>query len=181
MLVVNAIRPDGSLRGWPAAVLALLATAVVLALASLPVLQLEYHELLRLRRGENVVARWSVTPREWASFLREEEARDAEGAHRNELRTSATPHRRNVEIIIGRESVMVDDDFLLLPSPAHGRIDAPERVEGSPPCLEFHIAEASAADGTSEWTLRVPVGAGAGEEARKATEYWVAFANAPVI
>jgi hypothetical protein len=114
----------------------------------------------RLRRGAGVIARWQVAPAEWEAF-REFDARWARenDAHANDY-TPRPAEGRAVEVLFGRNQVIVDGSYHPLRRWALPELrgigwllppDAPE-------CIEFDLAYPRGRyGGTIPMALRIPV------------------------
>jgi len=113
----------------------------------------------RLLRGERLLARWTLSPSEWAQF-RENERNRASGGRDNSVKVRREREANGIDVVITEESLMVDDDFYHL-SEMRGLQWLPE----SPPCLDFRMVTAGKS-GSVAWHIRFPTAASAESLAR---------------
>ena len=126
----------------------------------------EARTLDRLRRGEGVLARWTVDPARWGVFL--EHARQlaaAPGAHASMLALPSTPPATGYEVTVSEEAIRVAEEF------APMRRDAMVSVAGA--VLEFHQL-VQVGRSVAWWTYRVPIAAGAERDAERVAAHYAA-------
>lgn len=122
----------------------------------------EFNGLRRLRAGQDVIARWVVTPADWERFRAFDSARSARYSSPAWLRSvkGGVP----IEIIIGARELMVGGRWQKLQGHV-GSIFHVAWIEVEPACLE--IAILGGADPLSFGVVRVPVPANATSAGRR--------------
>lgn len=116
--------------------------------------------LAKLRAGEDIVARWSITPSEWEVFRAFDRIRAESGPNlANDLTYDDDRPPLPIEIIVGRKSALIGDSYHVL---RKGGIPGMEAVGWLPPpatpeCLEFHIIYPRHRSPPVRMTLRFPV------------------------
>lgn len=116
--------------------------------------------LAKLRAGEDIVARWSITPGEWEVFRTFDRIRAESGPNlANDLTYDDERQPLPVEIIVGRKSALIGDSYHVL---RKGGIPGMEAVGWLPPpanpeCLEFRIVYMRHRAPPVRMTLRFPV------------------------
>lgn len=133
-------------------------------------------------RGEGVIARWTVTPEEFADFRRAEAAHKAAG-RRNDYKPPRTTPSAGVEIVFSASAVLIGDTFVGLARDGLARFTGARVVAGNPPCLAFATAmtvgrtgAAGARFETVVGELRVPIARTAQGAARTVLEHFAAVA-----
>jgi hypothetical protein len=128
----------------------------------------------RLLAGRDVTARWRVGPDRWARFVALEARLAVEGEPANILVPRA--EARDVEVIVGAESVVVDGE--LHDFADHLPFVTGARVRFGPPlCVEIALYYPSDDSGDGvERVLRLPVGAGADGDAARVRAQFEALA-----
>jgi hypothetical protein len=95
-----------------------------------------------LRRGDGVMGRWHVDAAAWTAF-RALEAKLGKPADNdgNELALRQGASRKGIEIIVGREGLLIGDEVFRLPRRSTPEITlAGLRMEpGTPVCIELHL------------------------------------------
>jgi hypothetical protein len=136
--------------------------------------QLEVVRYNRLVRGEDVLVRWLIEPDRWRDFLKLNEQLNAQPGNLNcNIADSKNGAVRNegIPVVIGKVSLMVDDDFHSLPVNGITTINGPWWFEGPPPYMEFRLS-ARGKSTTYNWAVRIPVPAGAEGDARMVYDYY---------
>jgi len=166
--------PDPALKSATAArtmgtvvlVIALLATANYLYAQSL---------IGRMKRGEDVIGRWTVAPATFAKFRDIERARTA---RKNNWRVPGRDMPDGLEVIFTRRSVLVGNTWFRLAGKGMSRF-AHARIENDVvPSIEFAMRLTIHGAGTLHQTarykghLRVPIADGASEEAAQVLAYF---------
>jgi len=114
----------------------------------------------KLRAGENVLERWSVTPDEWERFRFFDRIRAATpGTFANDLTYDENRQSLPVEVIVGRTSALIGDSYHVL---RRGGIPGMYALywlpaPADPECLEFHISYPRHRSPPLRMTLRFPV------------------------
>lgn len=114
----------------------------------------------KLRAGEDVLERWSVTPEEWERFRTFDRIRgDTPGTFANDLTYDEERPSLPVNIIVGRKSVLIGDSYHVL---RRGGIPGMYALywlpaPADPECLEFHISYPRHRSPPLRMTLRFPV------------------------
>ena len=164
--VMSLLRAPGPAHGWPDVVMVFAVSFAGFALFAIPFYQLEASRYHRLMRGEDVIARWTVSERDWKHFVMDEPARNsAKGADANIIELNPKMTAQGVDVVIGKNAIIVGGDFHSLPRAGLSRIYGPSWLNGSPPCLEFIVSSPNTREITSAWTLRFPVAQGAQSQA----------------
>jgi hypothetical protein len=128
----------------------------------------------RLRRGRNIIARWSLSPDEWHAFVNQNHAlNQTAGTLGFRIPRGHIPRTTPVEIIVGDDSLFIDNDFHSLPHNGLPTVWGPQWCEGPPPYLEFLLREpgAEGAD-PSDAALRLPVTPNSLAQARTVYDYY---------
>ena len=166
MLGIAVLLPDG-LPMWVAPTCAVVGFHVGLILA---VLALQTHAeartLDRMRRGEGVLATWTVDPARWALFV--EHARQlaaAPGARGSMLALPATPPASGYAVTVSEDAIRVEEEF------APMRRDAMVYVAGA--VLEFRQL-VQVGRSMAWWTYRVPIAEGAERDAERVAAHYAA-------
>ena len=78
-----------------------------------------------------------------------------------------------VEVLIGRESLLMNGDFHSLPRSGMTVLHSARLLSGSPACLEFHLwTDAGDSGGSHAWALRMPVPPGSTGEAEMVCRHY---------
>jgi hypothetical protein len=126
---------------------------------------LDTRRLRRLREGVDVLARWTVKPKQWQAFLELNERLNAiKGNRLCVVDARLDPHSDGVEVIAGKNAILIGNDFHALPLRGILFISGPFWHDGPPACMEFILT--STGRNSSTWALRVPIAAGAEIAAR---------------
>ena len=128
-----------------------------------------------LEQGKNEIARWKLTPAEWAAFREQDVRWTAAGRAFNMMHSGAY---RDGEVIFATRAVILEGGFHEL-TPG-GLIDliGVEYLQGAPSCLEFTMRaqKTQGASGTgfgfNYITLRVPVSSGETRQAMKVLAHY---------
>ena len=136
-----------------------------------------------MRRGEGVIARWTVPPAQFDDFRTSEATHRSAGRHNDYKAPRKTP-AEGVEIVFTASAVLIGDTFFGLARDGLARFTAARVVSGNPPCLAFATAmtvgRASASGAhfqTSTGELRVPIARTAQAEARAVFDHFRAVAE----
>ncbi len=125
-----------------------------------------------MRRGENVIARWTVPPGQFDEF-RASEAVLASQGRRNDYRIPRATPAGGVEVIFSEDAVLIGDTFFGLARSGIARIHGVGMLAGNPIRLAFGTVLTTGRTGASgTWLstitgeLRVPVARTANDGAR---------------
>lgn len=116
----------------------------------------------KLLAGKDVLARWHVAPADWDRFRAFDAARSASEPFQlaNDLWIRKTTPPQGVDVIIGKNSLIVDDSYHVLRPYGLPELRAINRLVattgGAPECLEFRLAYPTRG-GSRYTTLRIPV------------------------
>lgn len=92
----------------------------------------------RLLQGVDVLARWTVDPQRWQAFLEmNDKWNTIKGNYYCSVRARLDPNADGVDVIFGKKSLLIGDDFHALPARGISTLSWPFRLEGPPPCIEF--------------------------------------------
>ncbi len=162
-------------------------TAVAVALGLLavifgPLLMINFYWAVRIvrrmRRGEGVIARWTVTPETFERF-REDERRRGETDGPNDWSVPRRTPGEGVEVIFSEDGVLVDETYFGLASAGLAHVRAVETLADNPLALRFATAMT-----TTQWrssgselilipgALRIPVATGANEDLARVLEHY---------
>jgi hypothetical protein len=131
-----------------------------------------------MRRGEKVIARWTVPAGQFDEFRANEAALRAQGRPNDYKSPRATP-AEGVEVIFSEDAVLIGDTFFGLSSTGLARFHAVGMVPGNPVSIAFGMAMTAGRTGasgahfttiTSE--LRIPVARTANDEARIVLDHY---------
>lgn len=119
-----------------------------------------------LLRGENVIARWVVSPDDYAAFAANNAARNALGpAYKNDWKLPKTIPPQGLEVVFGRDIVMVGDRFFSLVNTGMFTFRGVQMLPENPLSIEFGTRSALPSHGAagvrvdvSTGVLRIPVG-----------------------
>ena len=136
----------------------------------------QLRQYAKLRRGEDVLAKWRVDPDTWQAFVQQErEWRDA-GFVPNELAIPAKVPAAGVEVIVGRGAVLVGDSLHVIPE--HGNPEVlsalldDSRLRNSFVALELLHHATRAGHASTRTSLRFPVADGSLAAARAVTAHF---------
>ncbi|MGV3708762.1 MAG: hypothetical protein ACO1Q7_07970 [Gemmatimonas sp.] len=134
--------------------------------AAVAVITLQVHArwIARLKRGDDRLAQWTVSPAEWAQFAAEDQRWRDEGRI-NSVAVAKQNATNGVDVTIAKTSLMVGDDFYHL-----GALRTLQWIPSTPPCLEYNMVTHSK-NGTIKWNIRFPVASGADAPARAVWDY----------
>lgn len=173
-LIWGLLSPDPA---WQPAVAARTLGTVVLVIALLMAANYVYAWSLigRMRRGEDVIGRWTVSPESFAQFSDIERARKT---RRNNWRVPGRAKPAGLEVIFTRQSVLVGNTWFRLAAKGMTRF-ANARIENDVvPSIEFAMRLTIAGAGSQPRTarykghLRVPIADGATLEAARVLEHF---------
>ena len=132
----------------------------------------------RLRRGDGVIARWTVGAEVLDQFRDDERRRVAAGDD-NDWRTPRTSPAAGVEVIFAEDAVLVGDTLFGLASTGIAHVRAVETLADSPLTLRFETAmtavEGAGRNGsivTRFGSLRIPVAPGANEALQRVVGHY---------
>lgn len=132
----------------------------------------------RMRRGEGVIARWTVTPDTFERFREDERRREAEDGP-NDWRLPRRTPEAGVEVIFTEDGVLVGETFFGLASAGLAHVWSFQTVADNPLALRFDTAMT-----TSQWSssgsrlvtqtgvLRIPVATGSNEALARVVEHF---------
>jgi hypothetical protein len=136
-----------------------------------------------MRRGEGVIARWTVPPAQFDDFRTSEAAHRAAG-RRNDYKAPRKTPAEGVAIVFTANAVLIGDTFFGLARDGLARFTAARVVSGNPPCLAFATAMTVGRAGsagvrfdTYTGELRVPIARTAQAEARAVLDHFRAVAE----
>ena len=98
-----------------------------------------------LRRGEGVIARWTVAPATFELFREREDQRRAQGDD-NDYRVPRKTPRDGLEIRFSEDGVLIGDTFFGLASAGMARFCDARMEQGTPPCLAFDTVMTTASN-----------------------------------
>lgn len=129
----------------------------------------------RMRRGEDVIARWTLGPAAFATFRDTERARKA---RRNNWRVPGRDRPEGLDVIFTRHSVLVGDTWFRLAARGMTRFSHVRIENGAVPSIEFAMRLTIAGAGSLHQTaryrghLRVPIADGAAPEAARVVAHF---------
>jgi hypothetical protein len=118
----------------------------------------------KLERGERLLAKWTVTPAEWAGYRENEKAR-LEAGRQNSVKVRSASEDTGIAVLVAEDSLMVDDDFFKLVE-----ILGLQYLPETPPVLEYNMVTRGKGSAV-RWNIRFPVAAGAEAGARAVWDY----------
>lgn len=162
---------------WQPAVAAKVLGTVVLVIALLMTANYLYARSLigRMRRGEDVIGRWTVEPASFAKFRDIERARKT---RRNNWRVPGKAMPEGLEVIFTRQSVLVGNTWFRLAAKGTTRFSNARIENDVVPSIEFSMRLTIAGAGSLHQTarykghLRVPIADGAAVEAARVVAYF---------
>jgi hypothetical protein len=114
-----------------------------------------------IRRGENEIARWSVTAAELAAFSAQDRALNLRGGETLNVWTPPRqPPHPGIEVIFVTDGVLVGDTYYALVTTGAFTASDPRLLPGAPPAIAFRTATSSASrfgGRPSIGALRIPV------------------------
>lgn len=125
-----------------------------------------------MRRGENILARWTVDPLTLVAFRAVDRERSAEGLS-NDYRLPRRTPPEGVTVIFSPDAVLVHDTFFGLSSTGIARFRQVRYVSGNPPVLEFDTRVSMVYNVSHvrmrnvDNVLRIPVSLDAGDAGRR--------------
>ncbi len=132
----------------------------------------------RLRRGEGVLARWTVSAETLEAF-REDEARRVATDGANDWRIPRVAPPEGVEVIFAEDGVLVGDSYFGLASSGIAHVRGMDTLADSPLALRFHTVMSTVRRTSSGHTfednfgsLRIPVAPGSNDELRRVVEHY---------
>ncbi len=112
-----------------------------------------------LRRGENVIARWTVSPDDYAAFIANNAARNALGpAYQNDWKLPKTIPPQGLAVVFGQDMVMVGDRFFGLVNTGMFTFRGVQILPENPLAIEFGTVSSTLSQGGS--AVRLDVGSG---------------------
>lgn len=136
-----------------------------------------------MRRGEGVIARWTVPPAQFDDFRTSEAAHKAAG-RRNDYKVPRKTPAEGVEIVFTAKAVLIGDTFFGLARDGIARFTGARVASGNPPCLAFATAMTVGRTGsagvhfqTYTGELRVPIARTAQAAARAVLDHFRAVAE----
>ena len=151
--------------------------AIALALGILAAMNYFYAQILvrRARRGENLVARWRVSPSTLARFEQGERARKR---GKNNWRGWRKHRPQGLEVIFVRDAVVVGDTYFTLRSRGVSRVTHAHIERGAVDYIQFAMTLTIVGAGTQGLTaryrghLRIPVADNAAVEAARVVAHF---------
>lgn len=141
-----------------------------------------------IKRGENMVARWTVPADEFDRF-RANEAGHAAIGHPNDYKPPRLTPPGGVEVIFAKDGMIIGDTFFGLATTGLSHFRQVGIVPGDPLCLGFQTALTTArhqSSGTPSFStvlglLRIPVANAAHPEAKAVLDHYIAALAGQVI
>jgi hypothetical protein len=141
-----------------------------------------------IKRGENVVARWTVPADEFDRF-RENEAGHAAIGHPNDYKPPRSTPPGGVEVIFAKDGMIIGDTFFGLATTGLSHFRQVGIVPGDPLCLGFQTALMTGrqqSSGTPAFStvlslLRIPVANSAHPEAKAVLDHYIAALAGQVV
>jgi hypothetical protein len=141
-----------------------------------------------IKRGENMVARWTVPADEFDRF-RANEAGHAANGHPNDYKPPRSTPPGGVEVIFAKDGMVIGDTFFGLATSGLSHIRQAGIVPGDPLCLGFQTAMTTGrqqSSGTPSFStvlglLRIPVANAAHPEAKAVLDHYIAALAGQVI
>ncbi len=143
--------PDGVAADWMRTTLFVYGvTAVIFGFASALWSHLSARAQDALLRGDDVIARWRVDAATWRAFIaRNDELNRAPGALVNALSVRNAIPDHDVDIIVGREAVRIDDSVHLVPTRGTPEVTRAELVSDRPDYVELQLLYPGGGHGAS--------------------------------
>lgn len=121
---------------------------------------------LALSRGENEIARWTVSPDDLAAFVASDAARNALGPeYRNAWKPPKKVPPGGLDVAFGRDIVMVGNRFFGLVNTGMFTFEGVQILPGNPLAIEFGMVSTTLSHGASsarvdvsKGLLRIPIG-----------------------
>ena len=141
-----------------------------------------------IKRGENVIARWTV-PADAFDRFRANEAGHAAAGHPNDYKPPRNTPPAGVEVVFARDGVIIGDTFYGLATTGLAHVRQVGIVPGEPLCIGFQTAmttgrlqSSGAADfRTVLGLLRIPVVDSSHKEANAVLDHYIAALSGQVI
>ena len=130
-----------------------------------------------MRRGENEIARWTVSQETLDAFRKNEEAHNARG-RRNDYRVPASAPEGGLQVLFSTDGVLVGGTFFGLASTGLSNYRSVQMLPENPLSIEFGTALVAASNVsvpriyTIHGTLRIPVSRTATAEAKKVLAHY---------
>ena len=160
----------------PAAAARTLGTVVLVIALGMTANYLYARSLIgRMKRGEDVIGRWTVEPASFANFRDIERARKA---RKNNWRVPGKDMPEGLEVVFTRQSVLVGNTWFRLAAKGMTRFSNARIENDGAPSIEFSMRLTIVGAGTLHQTarykghLRVPIAEGADLEAARVVEYF---------
>lgn len=132
----------------------------------------------RMRRGEGVIARWTVTPDTFERF-REDELRREDEDGPNDWRLPRRTPEGGVEVIFTEDAVLVGETLFGLASAGLAHVWSFQTLADNPLALRFDTAMTTSAWSSSgsrlvtrSGVLRIPVATGSNEDLARVVEHY---------
>jgi hypothetical protein len=132
-----------------------------------------------LDRGEGVIARWTVSPEDFAEFTADNAARNAlGGACRNDWKIPRTTPPQGIEIVFGADGVLVGSRYFGLVNTGMLKFEGVQMLPSNPLALEFGTVATTVSHGTAvhihrtRGALRIPVPRLARDEAVRVLDHF---------
>lgn len=137
-----------------------------------------------MRRGEGVIARWTVPPQTLEEF-RADEAQRRKAGRPNDWKVPKRIPREGLDVIFSASAVMIGNSFFGLAKSGLARFGGVQTVPGNPLCIAFAMALTSgrmSSSGSPILTtyrseLRVPIARTASAEAGKVLAHFQAVSS----
>lgn len=141
------------------------------------------HAHARLRRGEQIIARWQVDAETWRKFLAlNHRMAETDGIPVNMLDIPDEVPEDGLEVIVAEYGIEIGGDFHHLPRRGAPRIERAYLREGDPACIVLVVKYPGGGYGASgvprpaTWlSLRFPVQPGVRHDARRVLAHYLAM------
>ncbi len=149
---------DGERAIWITLLLVgLLSTPIALGMSLYAALHIV--GIARLKRGDGLLAKWSLTASEWDTFRKLDEARSASDFRlTNELSLGRKPQHESVDVLVGKTSALIGDSYHVLRKWGIPGIYAVDLVPLNPAidAIEFRISYPRRGVAPLQISLRIP-------------------------
>jgi len=133
--------------------------------------------MARMKRGEGIIARWTILPSEVEAFRTAEAGRKGDSHNLYRVPKSLPPE--GIEVIFSEDAVMIGDDFFGLSVTGVVSFKSVMARAGNPLCIEFLLSEFRVVKGATRYrasnvahVLRAPLSKTAGDQTRQVFEHF---------
>ena len=166
-------RPSGGGFRWEDVGVGIAACVALLSVPLVLTVGLLHARYRRTLRGDRLLARWTVSPSEWKQFMEAEASRDSDLTV-NSIAVRPESLLAGVPIVIGAKGLIVDDDYNEFAKGRNEHFYGPRLLNGQPARLEWQF-EVSGEEGSSHWTVRIPIPSGAEADANRVVEHFASL------